>query len=79
VSELPVMGPEMLIVLDTNVLVSRFLNAFGKPGRILDLLLAGSVRIAAELRLFGRIQNLGDKFYLGHELMDAPRLFLYPL
>lgn len=46
----------MRIALDTNVLVSGFLNPAGSPGRILDLLLAGEVtpilddRILAEYR-----------------------------
>ncbi|MBU0510495.1 MAG: putative toxin-antitoxin system toxin component, PIN family [Chloroflexi bacterium] len=41
----------MLIVLDTNVLVSGSLNPFGTPGRILDLLLTGVIRIAYDDRI----------------------------
>jgi putative PIN family toxin of toxin-antitoxin system len=44
------------VVLDTNVLVSALINSFGAPGRVLDLMLAGSIapvyddRILAEWR-----------------------------
>ena len=41
----------MLIVLDTNVLISGLLSPYGPPGRILDLALAGSVRLAYDDRI----------------------------
>lgn len=41
----------MNIVLDTNVLVSALLSPFQAPGRILDLVLAGKVRLAYDDRI----------------------------
>jgi putative PIN family toxin of toxin-antitoxin system len=40
------------IVLDTNVLVSGLLRAAGPPGRILDLVASGVVRVALDERIF---------------------------
>jgi len=36
----------MLVVLDTNVLVSALLSPFGTPARVLDLILVGDVQLA---------------------------------
>lgn len=41
----------MNVVLDTNVLVSALLSPFGAPGRILDLALAGKVRLVYDDRV----------------------------
>ncbi len=41
----------MIVVLDTNVLVSGLLNSFGSPGRIVDLVIAGSLRLAFDDRV----------------------------
>jgi putative PIN family toxin of toxin-antitoxin system len=41
----------MNIVLDTNVLVSALLSPFHAPGRILDLLLAGKIRLVYDDRI----------------------------
>ncbi len=41
----------MLLVLDTNVLVSGLLNPIGAPGRIVDLILAGHLRLAYDDRI----------------------------
>jgi len=41
------------IVLDTNVLVSGLLSAYGHPGRIIDALLADFVGIAYDDRMWG--------------------------
>ena len=38
-------------VVDTNVLVSGLLSPFGPPGRIVDLLQAGGLRLAADDRI----------------------------
>ena len=38
-------------VLDTNVLVSGLLNAHGFPGRLLDAILAGALRITFDDRI----------------------------
>ena len=41
----------MLIVLDTNVLVSSLLNPHGAPGRIIDLVTAGEIQLAFDDRI----------------------------
>ena len=41
----------MVIVLDTNVLVSGLLNPFGPPGRVLDQVLMNTVRVAFDDRI----------------------------
>ena len=48
----------MLIVLDTNVLVSGLLNPFGAPGRLLDLALAGKVRLACDDRVLAEYSEV---------------------
>lgn len=41
----------MIVVVDTNVLVSGFLNPFGKPAAIQRLIIEGSVKAAYDVRL----------------------------
>jgi putative PIN family toxin of toxin-antitoxin system len=48
----------MLIVLDTNVLVSGLLKAEGYPGMIVDLLLEDRVRIAYDDRILGEYEDV---------------------
>jgi putative PIN family toxin of toxin-antitoxin system len=57
----------MRIVLDTNVLVSGVLNAYGAPGRILDFILAGSVQIAYDDRLIGEYADVLSRPKFGFE------------
>lgn len=47
-----------LIVLDTNVLVSGLLSAHGPPGRIVDLAVAGLVRIAFDDRVLDEYRRV---------------------
>lgn len=47
-----------LIVVDTNILVSGLLSPFGVPGRIVDLILAGQVRVAYNDRILVEYQNV---------------------
>ncbi len=42
----------MSIVLDTNVVVSGLLRAAAPPGKILDLVVGGAVRVALDERIF---------------------------
>jgi putative PIN family toxin of toxin-antitoxin system len=42
----------MTVVLDTNVLVSGIINPNGPPGRLVDLMRAGEVRLAVDDRIF---------------------------
>jgi len=41
----------VIAVLDTNILVSGFINPHGPPGRIIDLLRAGTLRLAVDDRI----------------------------
>jgi len=41
----------VIVVLDTNVLVSGILNPHGPPGRIVDLLRTGKLRLAVDDRI----------------------------
>jgi predicted nucleic acid-binding protein len=46
------------VVLDTNVLVSSLLNSFGRPGRVLDLMLAGELSAAHDDRVLGEYREV---------------------
>jgi predicted nucleic acid-binding protein len=46
------MKPPVLIVLDTNVLVSALLKRNSPPGLILDLILSGEIQLALDRRIF---------------------------
>lgn len=52
------MSHRPLIVLDTNVVVSGLLSPFGVPGRILDLILSGHVRLAYNDAILLEYQNV---------------------
>ena len=48
----------MLIVLDTNVLVSALLNPFGTPARVLDQVLADFVQLAFDDRILAEYSEV---------------------
>ena len=48
----------MRIVVDTNVLVSAFISPFGSPGRIVDLLLAGTLTAVMDDRIFAEYREV---------------------
>jgi putative PIN family toxin of toxin-antitoxin system len=48
----------LLIVLDTNVLVSGMLNAKGSPGKVLDLILSNQIQIAYDNRILGEYEEV---------------------
>ena len=48
----------LLIVLDTNVLVSSMLNAKGSPGKILDLILTDQIQLAYDDRILGEYEEV---------------------
>jgi putative PIN family toxin of toxin-antitoxin system len=48
----------MLVVLDTNVLVSGLLNGGGKPGQIINLLFEGHIRLAYDDRILGEYEDV---------------------
>lgn len=59
----------MRIVLDTNVLVSGLMNPNGAPGRIVDLILGGQVKILYDDRILGE--------YL--DVLERPQLKINPV
>lgn len=48
----------MIVVLDTNVLVSALLSPFGPPGQILDLILDGELRLAYDDRILAEYRQV---------------------
>lgn len=58
----------MLVVLDTNVLVSGLLNGAGKPGRIIDLALEGRFQVAYDDRILGEYEDV----------LARPELHIHP-
>ena len=48
----------MLVVLDTNVVVSGLLNENGKPARVLDLALEGRFQLAYDNRILGEYEDV---------------------
>ena len=48
----------MIIVLDSNVVVSGILQPFGKPAMILRLVAAGRIRCAYDLRIMTEYRNV---------------------
>ena len=60
-------------VVDTNVLVSGLLSPFGPPGRIVDLLQAGGLRLAADDRIEAEYRDVlaRSKFGIDRARRDA--------
>jgi putative PIN family toxin of toxin-antitoxin system len=48
----------MLVVLDTNVLVSALLSPFGPPARVPDLALGGEIRLAYDDRVMAEYREV---------------------
>ena len=48
----------MLVVLDTNILVSALLSPFGPPARVVDLLLGGDIQAAYDDRLLAEYREV---------------------
>ena len=48
----------MILVLDTNVLVSGMINPSGPPGRIVDLIRGGSLRVAVDDRILEEYRDV---------------------
>lgn len=49
---------QTVVVLDTNILVSALLSPYGPPARVLDLVLAGEVRLAFDDRLMAEYREV---------------------
>ena len=48
----------MLVVLDTNVMVSGLMNETGKPGRIIDLALENRFQVAYDDRILSEYEDV---------------------
>jgi putative PIN family toxin of toxin-antitoxin system len=48
----------ILIVLDTNVLVSGMLNPKGTPGKIVDLIMNNQIKMAYDNRILGEYEEV---------------------
>ena len=48
----------MLVVLDTNILVSALLSPFGPPARVFDMVLNGDIRAAYDDRLMAEYREV---------------------
>lgn len=68
----------LLIVLDTNVLVSALLKRASKPAQVLDLVLAGRVRLAFDTRILHEYQNVcaRPKLHIDSSTAEAVLAFL---
>ncbi len=54
----------MRVVLDTNVLVSGMINPMGAPGRIVDFLRAGLLRLVVDDRILAEYTDVLGREYL---------------
>lgn len=54
--------------MDTNVLVSGFLNGEGKPGKIMDLILENRFQVAYDNRILGEYEDV----------LARPELYIRP-
>ncbi|WP_031388539.1 putative toxin-antitoxin system toxin component, PIN family [Desulfonatronum thiodismutans] len=57
----------MIVVIDTNVLVSGMINPHGPPGRLVDLLRSGALRLAVDDRILAEYVDV----------LNRPRLSRY--
>jgi len=48
----------MLVVLDTNILVSALISPFGPPARVLDMVLGGDIQVAYDDRLLAEYREV---------------------
>ena len=67
----------MLVVLDTNVLVSALLSPFGPPARVLDLVLSGEIRLAIDDRLMAECRQVLARSKFGFAPEDVADLLAF--
>jgi putative PIN family toxin of toxin-antitoxin system len=48
----------MLVVLDTNVVVSGLLNGTGNPGKVIDLVIENQIQVAYDDRILGEYEDV---------------------
>jgi putative PIN family toxin of toxin-antitoxin system len=63
----------MKIVLDTNIIVSAFINPKGAPGEIISLVLSKKITICYDNRIFSEYTEVlkKSKFNFDNILVDA--------
>jgi len=67
----------MIVVLDTNVLVSALLSPFGPPARVLDLVLTGDLNLAYDDRLLAEYRQVLARPRFGFDPDDVAALLSY--
>lgn len=64
----------MNVVLDTNILVSALLSPFGKPARVLDLVLIGEVQLVFDDRILLEYLDVLKRPRFGFDHQDVAAL-----
>lgn len=64
----------MRVVLDTNVLVSGVINPHGTPGRVVDALLAGTLMVLYDDRIFSEYWEVLSRPAFGFDRGDIETL-----
>jgi putative PIN family toxin of toxin-antitoxin system len=72
----------VIVVLDTNVLVSGIINPHGAPGRIVDLLRAGELCLAVDDRILSEYADLLrrprlDPYFAGQDVAQILEYIRY--
>ena len=67
----------MLVVLDTNILISALLSPFGPPARVLDLALSGEIRLAYDDRVMAEYRDLLARPKFGFASEDVTDLLMF--
>jgi putative PIN family toxin of toxin-antitoxin system len=67
----------MLVVLDTNILVSALLSPFGPPARVLDLALSGDIRLAYDDRITAEYREVLARPKFGFAPEDVTMVLAY--
>ena len=67
----------MLVVLDTNILVSALISAFGPPARVLDLVLRGEIQVAYDDRLMAETRDVLARPKFGFSSGDVETVLVF--
>ena len=64
----------MIIVLDTNVLVSGLINPFGPPARVVDLVVSSTLQVAYDDRIIDEYSEVLSQPEFGFDLRSVQDL-----
>ncbi len=67
----------MIVVVDTNVLISGLLNPHGAPGRIVDLLVRGTLQAAFDDRIMAEYREVAQRAKFGFEANTVAEVLDY--